>query len=214
MLKLTFRSKSRKKRAQRSALGGAHLAIGLGEGVGELADERVFERGQPVQDAPSYAGGYALVSPRYPVVAAEGRQTDSGAVFYPAGSLHRNVKRGTYSVSGGLRRGRKVVRRGRDGASILFRGRSEGQQVVWGPMRADGTRVAKGRKVSNALKAATVLQAHGVNVLEWTDAERRAAAAAIADRLVDDVERMMPRKSTWTRPRLSGMARRIRRRLR
>lgn len=132
--------------------------------------ERVKDRGQTVQKAPSYdADGPRFVASRYPVVSSSGYQAaETGVVVYRnSKAMHENVRPGSYNVSGGMWAGLAVVV-GYRKASIRFRGRSIGQDT---PRTAKGKRVYRGRKVSNALKAATVREAHKVNILAMTDGE-------------------------------------------
>uniref|UniRef100_A0A6M3KPE1 Tail protein n=1 Tax=viral metagenome TaxID=1070528 RepID=A0A6M3KPE1_9ZZZZ len=208
MIDLQVQHETRRKPRRTNALGELALAPGLARGVGELVEERVAEKGKPVQPFARYKSGVMRVSPRYPIV-AQGKQAESGAIIYPSGeAFHANTTRGGFSVSGGMWAGMTVLGHG-DRARIVFRGRSEGQQAVYSKPRADGSRTAKGRKVSNALKAATVLQSTAVNVLDNTPDERRAMAEAVEELTRRAVDAALPVVTTWSPRPLSRAARAI-----
>lgn len=148
--------------------------------------ERIQERGDlargylPANEKPR------IISPRYPGAGA-GRETSSGARFFPTDAAFRaaiGARADRFSPSGGMWDGLSVVSRGGRAAEDLFRGRSEGQDP--GIFRyADGRRRARGRKISNALKAWTVLEKTGINILELKDDELHAAEGALTDTLAE-----------------------------
>lgn len=197
-----------KKTPRPGAVRRMRVAGGVGVGLAEAIRERQFDRGRPVDQAPPYdSTGVKLVSPRYPVI-AQGRQSSSGAMVYAtSAAFHANIRRGSYNVSAGLRSGMTVLVRN-NRAVIRFRGRSEGQEPNF-RTRADGSKVARGKKVSNALKAATVLKAHGVNVVQNSPGEWRSVAQAVEELSRRAVEAAMPFKAVWTKGRQSPLARRM-----
>lgn len=119
--------------------------------------ERRMRRGDGPEGAPYRydTGRLRFVSPRYPII-AEGKQAENGVIVYPSSAaMHRNITPGSFNVSGGMWAG-LTVRPLRRAARVQFRGRSEGQ---------DPGKRRRGLKVSNALKAGTVLRQCRVNVL-------------------------------------------------
>ncbi len=97
-----------------------------------------------------------------------GKPSPSGAEWYPSSeAMHRafGVVPGSYNVTGGMWGGLAAMVMTPTLVRMLFRGRSEGHSA----------RFVKGKsrpiKVSNSLKAATVLQRHGVNVLALSEQE-------------------------------------------
>lgn len=145
------------------------LAPSITAALGEAIDERVFQRGDLAgQRFPGWdRDGPKLVSSRYPD-RASGHETRSGAEFFPSSvEYHREngTRPGTYVTTGGMRSGLSSVVTTPTLCKLLFRGRSEGQDA----------RIINGKsrplKVSNALKAWTVLEKHGVNVLALAESE-------------------------------------------
>lgn len=164
------------------------------EGTGNLAGQRFPGWDDPGLDA----GGKKKrktkwTSTRYPdhAVGRPGRDAES---FESAAAYHRaNATRpGTYHTTGGMWSGLSAVVASTVRAQILFRGRSEGQDA----------RFVRGRsrplKVSNALKAATVLAQHGVNVLLPADTELALIAEACTHSLAAAVGRALDVQ--WTGP--------------
>lgn len=132
------------------------------------------------------------VSPRYPD-GVQGQAGPSGAEWFesrPAYHAARGTRPGTYTVTGGMWAGLSVVVEGRFRASLRFRGRSEGADPNF-------TRSSRGKsagkirvrplKINNALKAATVLRSHGVNVLALSEAELERVAVMATSRVAGAV---------------------------
>ncbi|MCC6623349.1 MAG: hypothetical protein IT385_18970 [Deltaproteobacteria bacterium] len=116
------------------------------------------------------------VSPRYPD-GIQGQLGPSGAEWFESRAAYhaqRGTRPGTYNVTGGMWAGLSVVVEGRFRASLRFRGRSEGADP--GFRRASRGK-GKGKirvrplKINNALKAASILRSHGVNVLALSEPE-------------------------------------------
>lgn len=117
-------------------------------------------------------GRRKFTSAKYPDK-ARGKLVPSGAeMFDSSAAYHRanGTQRGTYSTTGGMWSGLSAVVWSRYKADVLFRGRSDGQdpRFVPGP---DGGAVSKPLKVSNALKAWTVINKHRVNILALSERE-------------------------------------------
>ena len=165
--------------------------------LAEHIKRRVSVEGKTVQSPTPYPGAHVVmkpsaktgkpirtyrsrfVSPGYPHKGNVWYETRKKAiqVYRSSKDLHHGVKRGTYNISGGMWDG-LTVKANWYSATIEFRGRSTGQ--------SPGKQKARGftRKVSNALKAATVRDKHGVNVLAVTAAEFRAIQGAVSNALL------------------------------
>lgn len=156
--------------------------VAMATALGTEIRKRVEERGEPVRrHTPDERRGY-MVSPRYPGAGA-GVLLQSGARMFALKSQFRqaiNDRPGHFAPSGGMWDGTSTVGRGRSAAETLFRGRSEGQDPAIFTYKS-GKSKARGRSISNALKAWTVLQSTGVNVLELTEAEFTALGQAMTD---------------------------------
>lgn len=111
------------------------------------------------------------ISPTYPVKPAGGGKlrADGVQVWVSSAAYHAAAGGKLGNVSGGMWNGLSAVISGRSSARVLFRGRSSGQRP--NPRRTKSGK-AKGLKVSNALKAYSVLRRTGFNVLDLTDDER------------------------------------------
>lgn len=125
-----------------------------------------------------------------------GKLTKRGTIYYRnSAEFHRRVRGGTFDVSRGMWSSLSVVQ-GQRNARIVFRGRSPGQNPLYGTAkqyealkaggkkgaRAQATiakRAARGRQVSNALKAATIYKSKRVNVLDPTAEEIGATMDAV-----------------------------------
>lgn len=168
---IRIRARLKPGQSQTLARSGSLRASAVAEAYRRRILQRVAQRGQPVDRPKQYANhGTVLVSPRY---TSGGTLTKTGArAFANARALHANTQRGTYRTSGGMWRGLRKRVAGLGRARLVFGGASEGQD----PRFVNGR--AKGGTVSNALKAATVLAAHAVNVLKLTTDERRALVEA------------------------------------
>lgn len=167
----------------------------LGRALGGAMRERVSERGdlagQPLLDwDPSYKP--FLLSPRYPDSVSSGETHWSGAERWKSSKEYHDAtgaKRGAYNVSGGMWAGLSLVIWSELKADIMFRGRSEGQspRVINGKSRPI--------KVSNALKAWTVLKVHRVLLLAISERELTAITDATTQSVALAVSQMM--KVEW-----------------
>lgn len=105
------------------------------------------------------------VSAKYPDKAT-GVLGRGGAEWFEDGETYHRLngtRRGSYSTTGGMWSGLSVVVWSPTASDILFRGRSDGQDPRY--VRGKHGPVSKPLKINNALKAATVLRDHGINVL-------------------------------------------------
>ena len=141
---------------------------------------------------------WKAISPRYPKVGG-GRQVDSGAhLFKDSADFHRKqgVKGGSFNVSGGLWKG-LTVKAGSRISMVMFRGRSEGQGMAYKKgatahrnephfryMKGKKRVVAKPKKVSNALKAATVLKSTRRALLTPTKGETEAVGKGVTAAII------------------------------
>ncbi len=131
---------------------------------------------------------FYATSPRYPD-RAHGRVGRSGAEFFPSSAeYHRQnaTRPGTYSTTGGMWDGLSVVIQSATRATIQFRGRSEGAAPNW------RNKKVRPLKVNNALKAATILRQHGVNVLQLTRGELDAVTRASQAIMTASVGEVLP----------------------
>lgn len=156
--------------------------VAMATALGTEIRKRVEERGEPTKrHTPAELRGFQ-VSPRYPGAGA-GVLLRSGARLFGLKSEFRraiNDKPDHFAPSGGMWDGLSTVGRGARAAETLFRGRSEGQDPAVFTYKSGKTK-ARGRSISNALKAWTVLEKTGVNLLELTDAEFAALGQAMTD---------------------------------
>lgn len=144
------------------------LAPSIGRALGIAIKGRVMERGDLAGQAfPGYdAEGVRMVSGRYPATSGRGKDSSSGArVFRSSVDMHAGTRPGSYNVSGGMWSGLTLMALTPTLVRLLFRGRSEGQD----PRFLNGK--SRPIKVSNALKVWTVLEKHGVNVLQISEDE-------------------------------------------
>ena len=110
--------------------------------------------------------GYRIIPDRYDVPGAAPPIHESGngyVVFASSDELHRSTRAGSFNVTGGMWSGLTVVGMVRE-AKVSFRYRSVGQEPFSRKTKRRGRHV-KGLKVSNALKAGTVLNKRHVNLL-------------------------------------------------
>lgn len=146
--------------------------------LGEAIRMRVQQRGDLAGQA---WGGYSdehkpyLTSAKYPDHAT-GAAHWSGAERYKTSAEYHaaaGVRRGSFSVTGGMWSGLSRVIHSPYRSDIMFRGRSDGQNA----------RILKGKsrpiKESNALKAWTVMNKAGVNILALSDGELSAIADGV-----------------------------------
>lgn len=157
------------------------LAPSIGRALGIAIKGRVMERGDLAGQAfPGYAEerffksdkgrAYRLpyyVSGRYPVPFPGQPSRSGAAIFKSSAEMHRaaGTRPGSYNVSGGMWSGLTLMALTPTLVRLLFRGRSEGQD----PRFLNGK--SRPIKVSNALKVWTVLEKHGVNVLQISEDE-------------------------------------------
>lgn len=143
------------------------LAPAIGSALALAIRGRVAEHGDLAgQRFPGYSTkkGFA-VSGRYPA-GMPGKEGPSGAEFLPSSAdFHAGVTPGSYNVSGGMWSGLTMMVLTPTLVRLLFRGRSEGQD----PRFRNGK--SRPIKVSNALKAWTVMDKHGVNLLALSEQE-------------------------------------------
>lgn len=209
-------SASRKRGSVEAALSGANVARSA-HVLAQRMRRRVFEEGKPVDLVTPYPADKRkrLISPRYPVQGYKVSDTEAW-VFEDSAEFHRamGTRLGTFFVSGGLARGMSVVTR-RSGASIRFMGRSEGQGMANRSRNgephfremADGRVMARPRKVSNALKAATVLKSQKVNLLKPTVGEIQSVGEAFVLATLAAIPEVGGAKAEWAPPRVSSLAR-------
>lgn len=184
---------------------------GMAEGIAaawlDVVQDRVRTRGDlagqhapppsqsPLSVPPVYADGVGARWRSAPRRARRREVTESGLERHDSRAewqARAGVVRGSYDVSGGMWGGARVTPRGLRDAWISFEGQSVGQvaDVVEG--------VAVPRMVSNSEKAATVLEAHGVNILALSEAELAGMARGVALALAQGVATQLP--VTWTTP--------------
>jgi len=166
------------------------------------------------------------VSPAYPA-AAGGKPTRSGALaFSSSAAFHRSAGAlaGRFNVTGGMWRGLGLLMRGENGAAIVFLGRSQGanpndatakQRERRGLGGAAGRkteaaisrRLARGRQIPNALKAASLRQSINVNVLSVKSEEVGSMSAAATELVRQGVDAELPIAVDWDRPSSLGGSR-------
>ena len=170
-----------KKQKARGLLARQKFAIGMGKAMGVELRQRVAERGQPVGTFRGYsAKSQRLIAPDYPG-AERGKLTPSGARAFASGRdfyAAIGTKRATFKSSGGMWKGLTVRPSGRN-ANLFFSGRSVGQTPRFQRYKSGAVR-AKSRKVSNALKARTVIGVLRNNPIEHTKLEHRQLNQALA----------------------------------
>lgn len=157
-------------------------AIVMTRAVASQVRHRVEDLGQPADPyrGPDDSFKGVLVSPRYPGVSGR-KASRSGAVAFATHAAMYSAlgaKSGAFSPSGGMWDGLSVRRPKLTQGQASFRGRSEGQDPAFFTY-ASGKKKARGRKVSNALKAWSVLQSTGINLLAITEAEFAAIESAV-----------------------------------
>lgn len=169
--------------------------------LARAAYDRVARRGQPKRSFAGYNTRRGkVVSPRYPVTG--GKLTSRGARNMAPGELHRQVRRGSFFVSGGMWGGLSVLVISRTMARSAFRGRSEGQGMALKANGADPYFDSKGRprprKVNNALKAGTVLRSTGVHVLDPLPREIVGLTRVAVASMASAVEAGMAAELVWS----------------
>ena len=210
--------------------------------LASILKRRVALRGRHEQGFAGYAGkNRRYVSPRYPT---SGKKDKTGSyMFANSKAFHSKMgtKRGSFNVNkaGGMWKGLSVIVTSSRKSRIAFRGRSEGQGMIWfkpskakieasrrakefiklakkhgtdkqwagttyweavkgqivkspdGPywkVNAKGVKQAKPKKVSNALKAWTVMDKAGVNILAPTHREISGLTIAVTGATIDALE--------------------------
>lgn len=184
------------------------VSTGLAFGLAARIQKRVFSEGRTAQPSVELdSEGQKLVSPRYG--AKGGKTSRSGAQVFESGTVFQaaqSVRRGSFNVSGGLAGSLSVIPARRD-ARVQFRGRSEGQEVNF--RRLKKGLVAKGKKVSNGLKAATVLRATGINLLALTQEELDAIGEAVQATSQGALSSIGGRRIQWRSGLPTGIARNL-----
>lgn len=146
--------------------------------------QRVEARAHPAEPFARYdPSGIRLISPRYPNVFG-GSLTRGGAFLFTSSvQFHalQGTRPGSFSVAGGMWDGYSAVASGPGRAKDAFRGRSEGQDPNFRNLKAG--KKARGLRVSNALKAASILKSLGINVLALTEDELEQLALGAMGRL-------------------------------
>lgn len=181
------------------------LASVIVDALGGTIRERVEERGDlGGQRFPGWddlvegvdgkkRGRRKFVSARYPD-RARGEEVRGAEKFDSSADYHRanGTRPGTYHTTGGMWAGLSRVILTPTMVRALFRGRSEGQD----PRFRGGQ--SRPIKVDNALKAATVLNQHGVNVLAPTTEEIARLGGGVMGAIAAGVEVTLPVK--WDGP--------------
>ena len=180
----------------------------MSRAVGKWVRKRVTQRGDTIQKFKGYSRNrHFYVSPRYPLMPGariiKGGKNE-GRTYYPSSyAFHQGMRvQGSFWVSGGMWRGLQV-RPGKWTSSLVFRGRSEGQE--------SGKR-GRGKRVSNALKAATVRNKNKINLLDIYPREvkdihhalQKAMARAFKKMFVFDVPDFVSAEGRLTGGRLSA----------
>ena len=170
-----------KRQRERGLLRSQRLALGFIQALGDEIKRRVADQGKPARNFRGYAGEGkrpVFVAPGYP--GAPSSDSPTGVVVYASSAdFHGEVmqgKPGSFNVSGGMWSGLSALPRGRRGAVLKFRGRSTGWKPKFKKYKSGAVR-AKSRKVSNALKSASV-GSLGINVIEplWSETNELAKA--------------------------------------
>lgn len=160
----------------------AQIARYLGSAIRERVQGRGDLGGQRFPGWHDGPRGPKRVSAKYPD-RAQGTVAKSGAeVFKTSLAYHtaNQTKPGTYSPTGGMWAGLAAVVASFWRAEVAFRGRSDGQDArIIGAAWHSSAGKSKPVKVSNALKAWTVLAKHDVVLLKPTDAELEVIAEAV-----------------------------------
>ncbi len=156
-------------------------ALVMTRAVAAQVRHRVQDLGQPADPyrGPDDSFKGVLVSPRYPGVS--GQPTRSGAIAFATHAAMYSAlgaRSGSFAPSGGMWDGLSARSKSVTRGQASFRGRSEGQDPAFFAY-ASGKVKARGRKVTNALKAASVLSSTGINLLAITDDEFRAIESAV-----------------------------------
>jgi hypothetical protein len=142
------------------------------------------------------------VSPAYPVLTTGVKVSRTGKFAYRSSrDFHAkaSVKPGSFDVSGGMWKGLTLEVNGDNRAAIVFRGRSQGKdantatekqrEAVKTLKGKNGERAKavvlrrlnRGRKISNALKAASLRRSLGVNVLSLQGSEFEAVSVSVSE---------------------------------
>ena len=171
-----------KRQRERGLLRDQKLALGFIKALGEEIKRRVAEQGKPARHFKGYASKGnrpVFVAPGYP--GAPSSDSPTGVVVYASSKdFHDEVmngRPGSFNVSGGMWSGLSALPRGKRGAVLKFRGRSTGWKPKFKKYKSGATK-AKARKVSNALKSASV-GSLGINVIEPIKAETNDLAKAL-----------------------------------
>lgn len=143
----------------------------------------------------------------YTAIRGSSIQATGATMFLSSWAARHGVSspESAFSLSGGMWSGLSVLQRGAHGASIQFRGRSTGQTPKWKTYKSDGSRRARTMKVSNALKAWTVLNSARVNILALTDEDLRGTEQYVMEDVVALAKRSLGAK--FGAPRINATAR-------
>jgi hypothetical protein len=184
----------------------------VANGAAELAEAirtRVQVRGDIESSGQRFPGysprrGRKATAPGYPD-RAHGKVGPSGAEWYPSAAeyhyMANGTEPGTYSPTGGMWDGLASVIQSATRADIMFRGRSTGRdpnfkrRTQGRPKKGQARQtkvVARAMKINNALKAATILQQHGVNVLAPSQQEVGALTEGIISALAFGLGGQLP----------------------
>lgn len=189
--------------------GAEHSAV---VGLARLIRQRRIRTARgPEGRAPQYKGGRKVVSPRYPEARGGEVSERSGArIFESSKAFHdaASAESGSGFVSGGMWDGLSLLVRSGTRSRLAFRGRSEGQDPNVKTYKSGKTK-AKGKKQSNALKAGTLLQSQGYNVIEPEDREVEGLSWAIAEVIRQDMIAELPLSDPGSNYAISREANRI-----
>lgn len=194
---------------------GAVLTLALGGAIRGRVEGRADTAGQGSKTWDTRYK-HTLVSPRYPGVSGRGDDTLSGArAFKNNEEFHRamGARPGSYSVSGGMWDGLSRIVITPTLVTLEFRGRSESQdpnirarrrRIVSSKAARSprGASTAKGLKINNTLKAGTVLNQHGVNVLALSESELGAIGAGVVSAMAWGIGSMLDVE--WSGERVRG----------
>ena len=171
--------------------------------LGAKVEKRV-KKGQTTTRQPAWGDGAAkFINPSYPKGGTGGGRQRKGAglaeklagvaVYKNSDEFHRKVgaQHNTFNVSGGMWGGLTAVG-GKARAKLQFMGRSVGQQVAW-------TKSGQFRKgqISNALKAASVRNVSGVNVLDSTPDDSTDLLAAATGQAMGMADKVFAGAINW-----------------
>lgn len=146
-------------------------------GLATAIRRRVKAHGTEGYSGPSTTHFRQWIADGYKAIRGSSIQADGATMFLNSRAARGGVSHpaSAFNLSGGMWDGMSVLQQGSNGARVQFRGRSVGQTPKWKVYKSDGRKKARTLKVSNALKAWTVLKSAGVNILALTPADMRGA---------------------------------------